>query len=242
MPKAKRKRSDGAAGPLDASPSHLMHRVLQVALDIYAEETGPGAPTQRQYAVLAAVAQNEGLTQTDLVHATGIDRSTLADLVARMTGKDLLARERSSTDGRANTVSLSAKGREALDAARPRVEAADKRILGLLSGGKRSTLMKVLADLAHAGETAKEAGSAKAAKKADKARRKAEKEAAKAAKPKKAKAEKAPKPEKAAKPPKSEKPAKAPKPQKPSKAPKPGKSPKASKAAKPAKATEPVAG
>ena len=221
MSKSKRKRSDGANGPLDGSPSHLMHRVLQVALDIYAEETGPGAPTQRQYAVLSAVAENEGLTQTDLVHATGIDRSTLADLVARMMGKDLLARERSTTDGRANTVSLSAKGREALDAARPRVEAADKRILSLLSGGKRSALMKVLADLAHAGETAKEAGSAKAAKKAEKARKKAEKEAAKAARPKKLKAEKAPKspkPPKAAKAPKAEK---APKPAKPPKATKP---------------------
>lgn len=245
MSKAKRKRSDGAAGLLDASPSHLMHRVLQVALDIYAEETGPGAPTQRQYAVLAAVAQNEGLTQTDLVHATGIDRSTLADLVARMMGKDLLARERSTTDGRANTVSLSAKGREALEAARPRVEAADKRILGLLSGGKRSTLMKVLGDLAHAGETAKEAGGAKAAKKAEKARKKAEKEAAKAAKPKKVKAEKAPKPAKPPKPSKAAKPAKpakapkaakAAKPVKPPKAAKPAKAPKPAKAAKPAPA------
>lgn len=233
MSKSKRKRSDGANGPLDGSPSHLMHRVLQVALDIYAEETGPGAPTQRQFAVLSAVAQNEGLTQTDLVNATGIDRSTLADLVARMMGKDLLARERSATDGRANTVSLSAKGREALDAARPRVEAADKRILSLLSGGKRSTLMKVLGDLAHAGETAKEAGGAKAAKKAEKARRKAEKEAAKAAKPKKVKAEKAPKAPKPPKAAKAPKPEKAAKPAKPPRAAKPAKAPKTARTSKP---------
>ena len=233
MSKSKRKRSDGANGPLDGSPSHLMHRVLQVALDIYAEETGPGAPTQRQFAVLSAVAQNEGLTQTDLVNATGIDRSTLADLVARMMGKDLLARERSATDGRANTVSLSAKGREALDAARPRVEAADKRILSLLSGGKRSTLMKVLGDLAHAGETAKEAGGAKAAKKAEKARRKAEKEAAKAAKPKKVKAEKAPKAPKPPKAAKAPKPEKAAKPAKPPRAAKPAKAPKSARTSKP---------
>ncbi len=233
MSKSKRKRSDGANGPLDGSPSHLMHRVLQVALDIYAEETGPGAPTQRQFAVLSAVAQNEGLTQTDLVNATGIDRSTLADLVARMMGKDLLARERSATDGRANTVSLSAKGREALDAARPRVEAADKRILSLLSGGKRSTLMKVLGDLAHAGETAKEAGGAKAAKKAEKARRKAEKEAARAAKPKKVKAEKAPKAPKPPKAAKAPKPEKAAKPAKPPRAAKPAKAPKTARTSKP---------
>jgi DNA-binding MarR family transcriptional regulator len=234
MAKGKRKhdgKESGGKKPLDGSPSHLLHRVLQVALDVYAEETGPGALTQRQFAVLAAVADNEGLTQTDLVHATGIDRSTLADLVARMLGKGLLERERSATDGRANTVRLAAAGRDALTAARPRVEAADKRILSLLPGGKRGALMKVLGDLARAGEAAKDATSDKAARKAEKARKKAEKKA----KPKKAKAEKPVKPARAAKP------ANAPKPAKPAKAAKAKKPLRAPKAAKPAKAKKPPA-
>src|SRR5690606_2096457 len=127
----KAKRSGGLGG----SPSHLMHRVLQLALDIYAEETGPAGLTQRQFAVLEAVSQKSGLTQTDLVRATGIDRSTLADLVARLTTKGLLDRVQSTIDARAKAVSLSAAGEAALDAARPRVEAADKRILSLLPKG-----------------------------------------------------------------------------------------------------------
>ena len=118
-------------GPLDASPSHLMHRALQLALDIYAEEVGPG-PTQRQFAVLEIASRNEGLTQTDLVRATGIDRSTLADLVARMTAKGLLNRERSVLDGRAKAVSLSEEGRALLESARIKVETADRRILALM--------------------------------------------------------------------------------------------------------------
>ena len=200
MAKGKRKR-DGKK-PLDGSASHLLHRVLQIALDVYAEETGPGALTQRQFAVLSAVADNEGLTQTDLVHATGIDRSTLADLVARMMGKGLLERERSSTDGRANAVRLAEAGRKALGEARPRVEAADKRILGLVPGGKRGSLMKVLGEMARRGEAAKAEASEKAQRKAEKARRKAEKKLKpKAAKP--AKADKSSKPIK----PKAEKPA-----------------------------------
>jgi len=192
MAKGKRKRD--AKKPLDGSASHLLHRVLQIALDVYVEETGPGALTQRQFAVLAAVSDNEGLTQTDLVHATGIDRSTLADLVARMIGKGLLERERSATDGRANAVRLSKDGRAALDVARPRVEAADKRILDLVPGGKRGSLMKVLGEMARRGEAAQAEAADKAARKAEKARLKAEK---KAAKPKK---EKADKPAKAEKP------------------------------------------
>lgn len=204
MAKGKRKDKGGGKKALDGSASHLLHRVLQIALDVYAEETGPGALTQRQFAVLSAVAENEGLTQTDLVNATGIDRSTLADLVARMMGKGLLERERSSTDGRANAVRLAAAGRAALAEARPRVEAADKRILGLLPGGKRGSLMKVLGEMARKGEAAKAEASDKAARKAEKARKKAEKKLkpkkAKAGKPAKAEAPKAETPAKAAKP------------------------------------------
>uniref|UniRef100_UPI00289FAC49 MarR family winged helix-turn-helix transcriptional regulator n=2 Tax=Brevundimonas TaxID=41275 RepID=UPI00289FAC49 len=101
-------------GGLAESPSHLMHRALQLALDIYAEEAGPDGLTQRQFAVLEAVAARSGLTQTDLVKATGIDRSTLADLVARMTTKGLLERERSTLDARAKAVRLSPAGEAAL--------------------------------------------------------------------------------------------------------------------------------
>lgn len=217
MAKGKRKRDadkKGGKKPLDGSASHLLHRVLQIALDVYAEETGPGALTQRQFAVLSAVADNEGLTQTDLVNATGIDRSTLADLVARMMAKGLLERERSSTDGRANAVRLAEAGRSALAEAKPRVEAADKRILGLVPGGKRGSLMKVLGEMARKGETAKADASDKAMRRADKARKKAEKKLKPKAKapakaPKAVKAPKAPKP---AKPALSLRPAKAAKP------------------------------
>jgi DNA-binding MarR family transcriptional regulator len=154
MAKTKLKAVAAEQGPLDASPSHLLHRVLQLALDIYGEETGAGAITQRQFAVLTAVARNEGLTQTDLVKATGIDRSTLADMVARMIGKGLLERERSAVDARANTVRLTDQGRAELDAATPKVEAADKRILSLLPGGKRDSFLNVLLAMTRKAEAA----------------------------------------------------------------------------------------
>lgn len=187
-------------GGLGASPSHLMHRVLQLALDIYSEETGPDGLTQRQFAVLEAVSHKAGLTQTDLVRATGIDRSTLADLVARMTTKGLLDREKSTLDARAKAVRLSTAGEAALEAARPRVEAADKRIMALLPKGKRDGFLDLLAELAGEADAApvKARAEAKAAKKAAREAKKAEKLAKKADKP--AKAEKPVKPAKAPKP------------------------------------------
>jgi len=139
----------GDAG-LDRSPSHLLHRALQLALDIYSEETGPGALTQRQFAVLSAVMAKEGCTQSELVRATGIDRSTLAELVARLIGKDLLARERSTLDARANTVRLTDAGRTAVQEAGPKVAEVDARIMALVPSAKRDTFLKTLRDMARA--------------------------------------------------------------------------------------------
>ena len=176
-------------GSLGGSPSHLMHRVLQLALDIYTEEAGPDGLTQRQFAVLEAVSQKSGLTQTDLVRSTGIDRSTLADLVARMTTKGLLDRVQSTIDARAKAVSLSAAGQAALDAARPRVEAADKRILALLPKGKRDGFLSLLAELAGEADAApdKAKAEARAAKKAAREAKKLAKKAEKVAKAEKTK-------------------------------------------------------
>ena len=139
----------GDAG-LDRSPSHLLHRALQLALDIYSEETGAGALTQRQFAVLSAVMAKEGCTQSELVRATGIDRSTLAELVARLIGKDLLARERSTLDARANTVRLTDAGRTAVQEAAPKVAEVDARIMALVPSAKRDTFLKTLRDMARA--------------------------------------------------------------------------------------------
>jgi len=186
-------------GPLATSPSHLMHRALQLALDVYAEETGPDGLTQRQFAVLEAASMKAGLTQTELVRMTGIDRSTLADLVTRMTAKGLLERERSTLDARAKAVRLSAEGAARLEAARPLVEAADKRIMALLPKGQRDAFLNQLAELAAAADAAPDAAKAeakalkKAQKLAEKEARKAEK-ASRKAQPKRLKADKPRKP------------------------------------------------
>jgi DNA-binding MarR family transcriptional regulator len=185
--KGKDSKSDHGGGALARSPSHLLHRVLQLALDIYAEESGAGGVTQRQYAVLAAVAENEGVTQTGLVRATGIDRSTLADMVARMITKGHLERQRSDQDARANTVSLTEAGAAVLEESRPKVAMADARILALLKPGKRDGFLELLADMAGSDVHAEPEAKAKKLK------------APKAEKPAHGKKDKKPKKEKAAK-------------------------------------------
>ena len=172
----------GGVATLERSPSHLLHRALQRALDIYAEEFGESDLTQRQFAVLAAADAREGATQADLVRVTGIDRSTLADMAKRMIEKGLLERERSSLDARANAVRLTDAGRQALSAAQPLMAAADTRLLKLIGGGgRRSAFVGLLQDLVKKADHA-DVRPAKAAKPKPAKSRKAKAKAAKSGK------------------------------------------------------------
>jgi len=101
--------------------------------------------TPRQFAVLVAVAGNEGQSQTDLVERTGIDRSTLADIIRRMLKKGLLSRKRTKTDARAYAVRLTQQGRDSLNAAQPGAKNADARVLAALPPGKRDEFLTLLA-------------------------------------------------------------------------------------------------
>ena len=175
---AKGKGKAGSDG-LAASPIHLLHRVLQLGLDLHSEAAGPAAVTQRQFTVLAAAGAADGLTQNDLVRATGIDRSTLADMVARMLAKGLLERERSATDARANTVRLSAAGRGALAKSSAPAASADSRLLALLPAKRRGDFLKNLATLAAAADapaSVKPKATAKPAKKKKKKKAKKSKD------------------------------------------------------------------
>ena len=176
------------AGALDRSPSHLLHKALQRALDIYTEEFGAGGITQRQFAVLAAAAEHEGATQADLVRTTGIDRSTLADMATRMIAKGLLERERSALDARANAVNLTDAGRAELEAARPKMAAADARLLKLIGGGRRRTaFVDLLRDLVKKADAAPPPEKAAKPAKAQKPAKPAKPQKTKPEKPKSAK-------------------------------------------------------
>lgn len=115
--------------PLTASPIHLLHRAGQCADDIFQNELKVGDLTPRQLAVLSVVAQHEGESQTALVHRTGIDRSTLADIVRRMQRKGLLQRRRTKEDARAYAVRLTDEGRNILREAVPHSKRAEERVL-----------------------------------------------------------------------------------------------------------------
>jgi DNA-binding MarR family transcriptional regulator len=109
-PAAKQSKKPQALAPFEGSASHLLHRAEQSATDIFSRIAPAGLLTPRQFAILAAIEANQGLSQTGLVENTGIDRSTLADIIRRMLDKGLIKRERTADDARAYAVHLTRKG------------------------------------------------------------------------------------------------------------------------------------
>src|SRR2546421_4133150 len=79
-----------APSPL-RSVLHLLHRAGQRADSLFAGLVD-NALTPRQFAVLQAVAEADGLSQTGIMAATGIDRSSTADLVRRLVSHGWLQR------------------------------------------------------------------------------------------------------------------------------------------------------
>lgn len=182
-----RELPDTSGFNLAESPGHLLHRAQQFASERFTNAMAGARLTQRQFAVLHATAQQEGLTQTDLVKATGIDRSTLAELVARMVKNGLLEREKLEGDARANAVKLSTEGRTLLEVATLGAMEADEAILSSLPKNKRASFLETLRRIAITLEKGEEA-----AKKAREKEKEKKKKAKKKAKEKaKAKAKKA---------------------------------------------------
>ena len=135
---------DKSSERLERSPIHLLHRAGQCAGDIFQSELADGGLTPRQFAVLLTVSQNEGLSQTNLVERTGIDRSTLADIIRRMLKKGLLQRRRTKEDARAYAVRLTEEGARVLKSADPLARKVDDKVLAVLTAQERERFLQDL--------------------------------------------------------------------------------------------------
>ncbi|MBI4725422.1 MAG: winged helix DNA-binding protein, partial [Rhodomicrobium sp.] len=78
---------------------------------------------------------------------TGIDRSTLADVVQRLLRRGVIERERTSEDGRTYAVSLSAEGRELLEAIKPHARRADRAVLARIGDEDGKLVAQILSRL-----------------------------------------------------------------------------------------------
>lgn len=133
---------------LDVEPfrhtGHLFRRAQQLHAAVWLRDVS-SETTSVQFAALTVLDQMSQASQRELGRALDLDRSTIADLVARMIRRGLLARERDDRDRRRNVLQLTAAGRAELARLRPRVEAIEPALTAGLSATERTHLRRLLA-------------------------------------------------------------------------------------------------
>jgi len=123
---------------------HLMRRGQQRAAEFYMHEVGEDGPTPRQFAVLITVGQNPGINQTGLVNITGIDRSTIGELLGRLTRHGWLRRRRTTTDARSNALYVTAAGRAVVEETIPKALIGQRKIVASIPVERRAEFLKYL--------------------------------------------------------------------------------------------------
>ena len=127
----------------EGSVVHLLHQATQVADGAFIRTVRTLTP--RQFAILKAVAASEGLSQIDVVLATGIDRSTVSSMTRTLVKRGYLARKRIKDDARTYAVRLTDAGRRVLDGAKPMAEKVEIGLLQRFTTTERDRFLKLLA-------------------------------------------------------------------------------------------------
>src|SRR5207249_11924707 len=88
---------------------HLVRRAMQV-LNVLWDEEVSHTITSQQFAALNALYSEPNLDQRTLGQRISLDRSTMAEVVSRLSARGLIRTERDTRDGRRKTITLTTKG------------------------------------------------------------------------------------------------------------------------------------
>ena len=108
--------------------------------------------TSPQFAALNALYGEPNLDQRTLGLRVSLDRSTMAEVVARLSARGLIRSERDMRDGRRKTITLTSKGMHTVQQLIPRTHAMTARLVGPLDTRQRDELLTLLTKVVRANE------------------------------------------------------------------------------------------
>ena len=148
-----KKRTADGVPPEDLMrhPGHLMRRAVQVMNLLWDEEVSHTI-TSPQFAALNALYAEPKLDQRTLGERVSLDRSTMAEVVARLSDRGLIQTARDTRDGRRKTITLTTKGLHTVRQLIPRTHAMTDRLVGALDSRQRESLLTLLTEVVGANE------------------------------------------------------------------------------------------
>ncbi len=132
-------------------PGFLIRRLHQIHLALFAEECGAFGVTPVQYSILTVAAARPGLDQAALAIEVGVDRATMADVLARLERRGLVRRSRAERDARVKLVHATTAGRRLLARMDQAARRAHERTIAALSPHERAVFTDALVRLVEAG-------------------------------------------------------------------------------------------
>jgi DNA-binding MarR family transcriptional regulator len=133
--------------PLWSRPGYLVRRLHQIHSAIFAEECKAFGITPVQYGLMTALLHYPGCDQVSLGAELGIDRSNVADVVARLADRGLARRERGDADRRTMRASLTDEGVALTRTMHNAMQRAQDRLLAPLPAEQRTAFMAMLVQL-----------------------------------------------------------------------------------------------
>ena len=106
--------------------------------------------TADQFVLLSYLADGDAMTQQELVRRVGSDPNTVRAMLLLLESRGLVRRERHPADGRARSVSLTRKGREAFEKLLARSEPLRERLLAAFRPDELDSLVGLLNRVAEA--------------------------------------------------------------------------------------------
>ena len=137
---------DSDGWPVSGRPGFLIRRLHQIHVALFIEECGSEF-TPVQYSVLSAVAAHGPLDQKAIGQIVGLDRTNIADVLARLEKRCLVRRRVSPADRRVRLAALSAEGRKALAHLDAGAIRAHERTIETLSSAARQQFLSALTRL-----------------------------------------------------------------------------------------------
>lgn len=131
-------------------PGHLVRRLHQIHVAMFIEECAAYNITPVQYAVMTGLLKNPGLGQISIANEAGIDRTNVADVLARLEDRGLVNRSVSGEDRRMKLAYLTAKGERVAREMEASVIRAQDRLVAPLAPAERKQFMDLMTKLANA--------------------------------------------------------------------------------------------